>query len=128
MKFALSLFFLVLSTHLLADDAERFFPLTEVEIADGRDVIAEADGRVVYIFDKDAVNVSNCYDGCAKTWPPRLVTDTAGIKAPMGVTKRKDGTLQLTLDSKPLYFFIGDKNPGDIKGDGLGGVWHIIED
>jgi predicted lipoprotein with Yx(FWY)xxD motif len=128
MKLAIALFSLVLSTHLLADDAERFFPLTEATIADGREVVAEENGRVVYTFDVDDVNVSNCYDGCAKTWPPRLVTDTANIKAPMGVTKRKDGTLQLTLESKPLYYFKGDKNPGDINGDGLGGVWHIIED
>ena len=30
-------------------------------------------------------------------------------------------TQQLLLDDKPLYTFIGDKNPGDQKGDGMMG-------
>ena len=27
------------------------------------------DARALYTFDKDEKDVSNCYDGCAKTWP-----------------------------------------------------------
>ncbi len=132
MKFALSIFALSLtllhSNVVLADDAGRFAPLTEFELADGRDVVATEDGKVAYTFDVDDVNVSNCYDACAKAWPPILIKDASILKAPMGVTVRKDGSLQLTLEGQPLYFFQGDKNPGDIKGDGLGNVWHIIVD
>lgn len=113
---------------VMADEAERFAPLTEFEIADGRDVVADTKGRVAYTFDVDDANVSNCYDACAKAWPPILTKDASVLKAPMGVTTRKDGTLQLTLEGQPLYFFAGDKNPGDINGDGLGNVWHIIVD
>ena len=132
MKFTLSIMALALtlthSTVTLADEAGRFAPLTEFELSDGRDVVATEEGRVAYTFDVDDANVSNCYDACAKTWPPILIEDATALKAPMGVTTRKDGTLQLTLDGQPLYFFKGDKNPGDINGDGLGNVWHIIVD
>lgn len=132
MKFALSILALSLtlahSNYALADDTERFAPLTEFKLADGRDVVATKEGRVAYTFDVDDTNVSNCYDACAKTWPPILIQDATVLKAPMGATTRKDGTLQLTLEGQPLYFFKGDKNPGDINGDGLGNVWHIIVD
>ena len=132
MKFALSMFALAFtltqSAPAFADDAERFAPLTEYTIADGRDVVATKEGRVAYTFDIDDTNISNCYDGCAKTWPPILIEDASILKAPMGVTIRKDGTLQLTLEGQPLYFFKGDINPGDINGDGLGNVWHMMVD
>ncbi|MBY0413567.1 MAG: hypothetical protein K2Q18_05355 [Bdellovibrionales bacterium] len=130
MKLTLAIFALslTLSSSLFAHEEESFFPLTEFELADGRDVIADTNGKVAYTFDVDDVNVSNCYDACAKAWPPITVKSAEGIKAPMGVVTRKDGTLQLTLDGSPLYYFVGDAKAGDINGDGLGGVWHIIID
>ena len=30
-------------------------------------------------------------------------------------------------DGHPLYTFVEDKAPGDIKGDGKGGVWHVAK-
>ena len=118
----------VSSFQVMAHDETQFLPLTEFEIADGRDVVATKEGRVAYTFDVDDVNESSCYDDCAKAWPPILIQDASALKSPMGTTTRKDGTLQLTLEGQPLYFFVGDKNPGDINGDNLGKVWHIIVD
>jgi predicted lipoprotein with Yx(FWY)xxD motif len=125
--------FVVLMASLIAvaawaDNAGDFAPLTEVKIADGREMVATAEGRAVYTFDVDRGNVSGCYDACAKAWPPVTVASANGLKDPMGVTTRKDGTLQLTVDGKPVYLYIGDEKSGDIEGDGLHGVWHIIVD
>jgi predicted lipoprotein with Yx(FWY)xxD motif len=36
--------------------------------------------------------------------------------------------MQWTYDKKPLYFFADDKKKGDMAGDGLGGVWHVVND
>ncbi|MBB2755062.1 UNVERIFIED_ORG: putative lipoprotein with Yx(FWY)xxD motif [Rhizobium aethiopicum] len=30
-------------------------------------------------------------------------------------------------ESKPLYTFAGDRKPGDMTGDGVGGVWHVAK-
>jgi hypothetical protein len=30
------------------------------------------------------------------------------------------------LNEKPLYFYAADVHAGDAKGDGQGGVWHVI--
>ena len=44
-----------------------------------------------------------------------------------GVSGRCDGTLQLTYDNKPLYFYASDNNPGDVNGEGVGGVWWLVK-
>jgi predicted lipoprotein with Yx(FWY)xxD motif len=39
---------------------------------------------------------------------------------------RDDGRLQWARDGKPLYFFAGDAQPGDARGDGMSGAWHVL--
>jgi predicted lipoprotein with Yx(FWY)xxD motif len=34
--------------------------------------------------------------------------------------------LQAEYDGHPLYFYAADKNPGEIKGHGVGNVWHVL--
>jgi predicted lipoprotein with Yx(FWY)xxD motif len=101
-------------------------PIAQVTLDDGRTILTNEQGLSVYTFDPDEQNVSNCYNGCAKAWPPVLVKSAQGLQAPLGATQRKDGTLQVTVNGAPVYLFVGDANPGDIKGDGLDDVWHLI--
>ncbi len=110
--------------------------VTDVRIItrDGKKVelLTNTKGFSLYTFDPDSVDSSNCYDGCAKTWPPILLTAAQATSIEndneFHVAKRKDGTLQLSFDGHPLYLYVGDKKPGDEKGDGLGGVWHLAID
>ena len=81
-------------------------------------------GRTLYTFDKDGDGVSRCAATCTATWPPY------GVKAgenPAGMSAitREDGSRQWSLAGRPLYFFAGDQKPGDARGDGVGGVWHL---
>ncbi|EDQ33589.2 hypothetical protein HPDFL43_10142 [Hoeflea phototrophica DFL-43] len=81
-------------------------------------------GMTLYTFDKDMVGASLCYDECAVQWPPFVAengTDMPGLSA----IERRDGRKQWAKDGKPLYFWIGDTEPGEANGDGAGGVWHI---
>lgn len=91
-------------------------------------ILTDAKGMSLYTFDKDAASVSNCNDGCAMKWPP--VTAAAGAKADdeLSLVMRKDGAQQWAFKGKPLYFWQGDKKPGDVKGDGIGGVWHLAKE
>ncbi|APX18195.1 MULTISPECIES: COG4315 family predicted lipoprotein [Phaeobacter] len=82
-------------------------------------------GMSLYTFDKDKKNTSVCYDACAVKWPPYLVDQGAGAKDGLKKIKRKDGAMQWAKDGAPLYFWQGDKAPGDTSGDGVGGVWHL---
>ena len=100
--------------------------VTEVTLDDGRTILANADGLTLYTFDQDEDNVSNCFRRCLRIWPPVIVSDSEEVLPPFGVITRDSGELQLTLDSKPLYLYFRDQNVGDILGDNLQGVWHIV--
>lgn len=89
-------------------------------------ILADGGGRTLYTFDKDAANKSNCYGGCAAAWPPFFAKDGAKSNAGFSIVTRDDGAKQWALNGKPLYYFAADANAGDVKGDGQGGVWHII--
>jgi hypothetical protein len=47
----------------------------------------------------------------------------------LGTTPRSDGDRQVTYNGHPLYTYVGDKNPGDTKGQGVnafGGGWFVV--
>lgn len=100
--------------------------IKEVELSDGRVVLADSNGMSVYTFDPDGPSQSNCHGQCLDIWPAVTVEDISKVELPYGTLVRDDGTLQLTLNESPLYLFIGDQKEGDINGDMLHNVWHIV--
>jgi predicted lipoprotein with Yx(FWY)xxD motif len=38
-----------------------------------------------------------------------------------------DGKKQLAYNGIPLYYFAGDAGPGQLNGQGVGGVWWIVK-
>lgn len=87
--------------------------------------LADQDGMSLYVFDKDGPGTSNCYGGCAKSWPPLMVSGNASAEGDFTLVTRRDGTLQWALDGQPLYYWAGDNKAGDTKGDGVDGTWHL---
>jgi len=81
-------------------------------------------GMTLYIFDKDTADTSVCYDDCAVNWPPYMA-DNGTTMPGLDAIERKDGSKQWAKDGKPLYFWVGDTEPGETNGDGVGGVWHV---
>ena len=88
-------------------------------------LVAASNGRTVYHFSSDVANSgkSECTGVCLTTWP--ALTVAAGSKPVAGtgvtgklgtITRADNGTLQVTYNGKPLYFFSGDKAPGDANG------------
>ena len=93
--------------------------------ADG--LLRDPAGRTLYVFDRDHPwGASNCYEGCADTWPAFVAKIGAEVKGELTVHARTDGRMQWGWNGKPLYYFAGDREPGDAEGDGLGGVWHAV--
>jgi predicted lipoprotein with Yx(FWY)xxD motif len=84
-------------------------------------------GMTLYVFDKDAANKSSCYDQCAKNWPPLMAAGDAMASGDWTIVKRDDGTTMWAYDGHPLYTFVKDAKPGDVAGDGVGGVWHAAK-
>jgi predicted lipoprotein with Yx(FWY)xxD motif len=106
---------------------EDYGPLKVVDAGSFGKVLADAKGMPLYSFDKDEAGKSNCYDDCAKAWPPVLASADDKPVGDLTIIKRSDGTMQWADDGKPLYTFVKDK-PGEVTGDGKGGVWHAIKE
>ncbi|KAJ56541.1 hypothetical protein ACMU_06260 [Actibacterium mucosum KCTC 23349] len=100
--------------------------VVETESALGQ-ILADANGMSLYTFDKDTSNVSNCNGDCAVSWPPLLAADSAHDNGKLTVIDRNDGSRQWAYDGEPLYFWVGDTAPGEVNGDGVGGVWHVAK-
>ncbi len=105
-----------------------------VEVTEGDtlgEFLVDAEGMTLYLFTNDSEGTSNCYDGCAASWPP-LLTDGEpeagdGVDAALlGTTERTDGTTQVTYNGLPLYFFASDQSAGDTSGQGVGDVWYVV--
>ena len=89
-------------------------------------IVTDNNDRTLYIFDNDSRGASNCYGGCAADWPPYYAPADATPYGHYSVIQRRDGTYQWAWKGWPLYYWDGDKYPGDRGGDGIGGVWHIV--
>ncbi|GHD88075.1 SCO0930 family lipoprotein [Streptomyces naganishii] len=108
-------------------------PGLSVKKTDLGDIVVDKNGMTVYRFLKDKAwpkSVSACTGACLEKWPavaPVPANDTKGVakKGLMGFT-RPDGVKQMTVNCWPIYTFSGDKVPGDINGQGVGGTWYAV--
>ena len=91
----------------------------------GKTVLTGANDMTLYIFDKDAPGVTNCYEQCAINWPPLLADASAKPEGDFTIVDRTDGSKMWAYKGAPLYYWKDDAKPGDITGDGVGGVWHL---
>lgn len=97
-------------------------------------ILVGPNGMTLYMYSKDTQNKSNCTGPCAVNWPPYTVTATSAsnlagalnVTGKIGTTTRADGTMQVTYNGQPLYYYIKDKNPGDVTGQNVGGVWFVV--
>lgn len=93
--------------------------------------LADGDGNTLYMFTKDVKGTSNCYDNCAKSWPPLVPAGQPTLKdgivqGLVGTTQRTDGSAQLTYNGWPLYYYAKDQKPGDTVGQAVGKVWWVV--
>ena len=94
--------------------------------------LTNSSGFTLYLYTVDTPNSgkSSCYGGCATYWPVFYMANLtlpSGLNASnFGVITRTDGTKQTTYKGWPLYYYIKDKIPGQITGQGTGGTWYVI--
>jgi predicted lipoprotein with Yx(FWY)xxD motif len=107
-----------------------------IRVADGGDlgqILVTLDGFTLYRFTNDTPGSgeSACVDACANAWPPLVVpgepTASADATGELGTITRPDGSTQVTYDGQPLYLFSSDAAAGDTNGQGVGGVWFVVE-
>jgi len=107
-------------------------PALKTAATNAGQVVVDARGMSVYLFAKDTKDsgMSACTGSCAATWPPVLAGSDApvveGVTGKVGTIATPDGKKQLTINGMPVYHFVKDKAPGDITGQGVGGVWYLV--
>ena len=94
-------------------------------------ILTDAQGRAVYRSVQDRPGLSGCYDQCAQTWLPLTTIGPpslhAGLGGTIGATPRRDGSVQVTYNGAPLYYYTGDTGPGTTAGQGFGNTWFVVE-
>jgi predicted lipoprotein with Yx(FWY)xxD motif len=92
--------------------------------------LTDENGMTLYYYKRDFGEQSTCIDGCIGRWP---VFYSKKISVPPGVNEktfaqisRIDNKAQTTYRGYPLYYYSGDTQPGDMKGEGIDGDWFAI--
>jgi predicted lipoprotein with Yx(FWY)xxD motif len=96
--------------------------------------LVSSNGRTLYLFQADKNGTSACSGACAAAWPPDTVTGTpqagSGVsQSLLGTIKRADGTMQLTYNGHPLYYFTADTGSGTAHGQAVkafGAEWYVV--
>lgn len=101
---------------------------TSVTSALGTYLVAQ-NGMTLYKYSSDTAGVSNCTGACASNWPPYTIgAATAmpllgqpGVTGTIATITRTDGSMQVTYNGMPLYFFASDSKAGDATGQNKAG-------
>jgi predicted lipoprotein with Yx(FWY)xxD motif len=96
------------------------------ETVGGQTILAAgSNGMTVYTYTKDTAGSgqSTCSGACLTKWPALTVpagsspTAGNGVAGQLGtITRADNGTMQVTYNGLPLYFYAGDNAPGDTNG------------
>ncbi len=119
--------FMILAAPSHSESLDSSRPPVAVHKIGRRSVLTDGRGMTLYVFDKDTVRgQSACNAHCAVAWPPLLASADAKASGKWSLVTREGGSKQWAYKDKPLYtFYEWDVNPGDTKGDGVGGRWHV---
>jgi len=116
------------------DGAQASATLTVRSTRFGR-ILFDGRARALYAFTRDRRGGrSECYGACAKAWPvyfakARLLAGKGVKQSLIGTTRRRDGRQQVTYNGRPLYYYVGEKSPGQIlcqNVDEFGGTWLVV--
>jgi predicted lipoprotein with Yx(FWY)xxD motif len=110
-------------------------PGTRVVVSDSDfgPMLFDSTGQAIYLFDIEESSRPECYGPCAAAWPPVLTKGRPvagrGVDASLlGTTKRSDGSVQVTYDDHPLYFY-AHEGKGEVKCHDVflnGGNWYVV--
>lgn len=98
-------------------------------------ILFDGRGRALYAFTRDPRGGrSTCYGACATAWPPYVVKSRASAGAGIdgaliGTVRRRDGSRQVTYAGRPLYYYVGDRQPGQVLCQNVsefGGLWLVV--
>jgi predicted lipoprotein with Yx(FWY)xxD motif len=117
-----------------APDADGARPTLTVRSSDYGRILFDGAGRALYAFTKDPRGRSVCSGVCATAWPPYILRGSLragpGIKGTLlATTRRANGSRQVTYGGRALYYYVGDREPGQVLCQNVvefGGTWLVV--
>jgi predicted lipoprotein with Yx(FWY)xxD motif len=112
-----------------------------IETEFGR-ILADRKDYALYVFTRDQDEApaggeekSRCYGACANAWPVlhkrgKLRAGAGLDRELLGTTKRRNGDKQVTYDGHPLYYYVGDNKPEQVRCQDVrefGGRWYVVK-
>jgi predicted lipoprotein with Yx(FWY)xxD motif len=97
----------------------------------GKTILVNRHGMTLYHLSVERRGHFICTNSmCLSLWKPLVVAKgvtPTGAKS-LSVVKRPDGRRQVSYKGGPLYTFVQDRKPGDMKGNGFRdvGVWRVV--
>ena len=97
-------------------------------------ILFDGRGFALYAFTRDRAGRSACTGACARAWPPYVVklrpkAGTGTTAALLGTIRRGNGSRQVTYAGKPLYYYVGDREPFQVLCQDVaefGGLWLVV--
>ena len=97
-------------------------------------ILFDGRGFALYAFTRDRAGRSACTGACARAWPPYVVktrpkAGTGTTASLLGTTRRGNGSRQVTYAGKPLYYYVGDREPLQVLCQNVvefGGLWLVV--
>jgi predicted lipoprotein with Yx(FWY)xxD motif/plastocyanin len=93
--------------------------------------LVDGKGMTLYWTTRDAVGKSNITGATLANWPafqaPNIAVPGSLRSADFSSITRPEGGSQTTYKGWPLYYFIKDQAAGDTLGQGLAGVWSVVD-
>jgi predicted lipoprotein with Yx(FWY)xxD motif len=108
-------------------------PISLKQSSLGRTLV-DTNGRTLYLFEGDKGNVSTLSPAGKAVWPPFTATIkpralNGAVAARIGRVGEAGASAQITYDGHPLYYYVGDRGPGQTRGQGLnqfGALWYVL--
>jgi predicted lipoprotein with Yx(FWY)xxD motif len=96
--------------------------------------LADANGRTLYLFANDKPDMSTLSAAGRAFWPlftaaTKPLATGGALVGDVGSSTGTTGARQVTYRGHPLYYFIGDRNPGQTAGQALnefGARWYVL--
>jgi predicted lipoprotein with Yx(FWY)xxD motif len=97
-------------------------------------ILVDGHGKALYLFTRDPRDKSRCDGACADAWPPFLTRGEPQVgdgatESLLGTSTRSDGKRQVTYRGRPLYYYVGDREPGQVlcqDVEEFGGHWYVV--
>jgi len=93
-------------------------------------VLVDQNGCALYLDTRDTATSTGCDTACEQTWiplpAPAELRGNGLDQSKLGTFQRPSGKSQVTYNGHQLYRFVGDRAPGEAKGQGIDGVHFLV--